>query len=577
MSPILYQWFYANGGAIDNYDPATVPVPANYKIPSVKITYNTTGTGAIIVFTAPTATAGSYGGAIASVSGFNGFSDLDYRVINVNSNTYTASGLIPGKTYYLRVRAYSGPNQTGTYGEYFYEKVSPPKPANVSGSTSTISETQTPDLENQSIDIGTSVGISENREVQTSLFTVTNNSKDKNKYSVAVKDSLIDTGYEYYTFGSSMFFSANINKTSGSGGIGFFTGNSGMDGYFVLIQTTANLSDSADKEVKIIKMVGGKKVILKDSQTSGKELSGVLGGISYKVDIVVKATATKRIINVYVNNFKITATDTNSTTSTNPVDLVLPITSQVAMFANTGKVSFDYIYASPLTAEQYGTGILENVYEGKYGLKTLSFLYGDKVISDRFISPNQLPFLEEFGTVAREIRKVKIKYEARPGDPVYASVGINKFVSVLGQRLSSFGAEVYVINNSGTYVPLDDSNLYSFSIIGNYIVTTGQHEYISNELSETTVAEPVIFESSWIQTEPDAKSLSSWIETQWSKQQQVVELEVFGNPLISIGDVVSVNYPKNDLDGTQKFIVTSVNNSFKEGLSTSITARSIYS
>jgi hypothetical protein len=247
------------------------------------------------------------------------------------------------------------------------------------------------------------------------------------------------------------------------------------------------------------------------------------------------------------------------------------------MLAATGKANFDYFYATPLTEDQYKNGIIQNVYIGKYGVKTLSFLYGDKVLGEQSMSAIQLPFLEEFGTVARELRKINIKYESRPGNPLYTSTGINKFVSVLGERLTSFGAEVYVINNSGTFVPLDDSNLYSFSIIGNYIVTTGQHEYVSNTLSETTVAEPVIFESSWIQSEADAKSLTTWIQGQWSKQQQVVTLETFGNPLISVGDVVSINYPSNDFDGTEKFVVTQVSNSFKEGLQTSITARSIYS
>jgi hypothetical protein len=247
------------------------------------------------------------------------------------------------------------------------------------------------------------------------------------------------------------------------------------------------------------------------------------------------------------------------------------------MVSAIGTTHFDYIYATPLTEDQYKNGVIQNVYEGKYGIKTLSFLYGDKIISDKVISPAQLPFLEEFGTVARELRKVKIKYQDRPGDPLYTSVGINKYVSVLGQRLTSFGAEVYVINNAGTFVPLDDSNLYSFSIVGNYIVVSGQHEYVSNELSETTIAEPVIFESAWIQSEPDAKNLTDWIQTQWSKQQQVVEMNVFGNPLISVGDVISINYPQNNLDGTEKFIVTRVNNSFKEGLETTITARSIFS
>jgi hypothetical protein len=54
-------------------------------------------------------------------------------------------------------------------------------------------------------------------------------------------------------------------------------------------------------------------------------------------------------------------------------------------------------------------------------------------------------------------------------------------------------------------------------------------------------------------------------------------MEIFGNPLISVGDVISVNYPKNNLTGTEKFIVTSVRSSFEGGLQTSITARSIFS
>jgi len=71
--------------------------------------------------------------------------------------------------------------------------------------------------------------------------------------------------------------------------------------------------------------------------------------------------------------------------------------------------------------------------------------------------------------------------------------------------------------------------------------------------------------------------LSDWIKGQWSKKQSVCELEIFSNPLISVGDIVTINYPANGLDGTQKFIVSSINNSFDGGLSTKITTRSIYS
>lgn len=584
MSPIAYDYYYMNGSSFDTYNPPTSTTPANYKIPGITITYNTAGTSATVIVTPPITTPGSYGGSVAGTGTFN---DPDF-VINDADGNFTISPLTPGSIYTLRIRAYSGANQTGTYGDYYYDKIISPKPSSVTSTTSTTSKTQTPpssaydiwwdesyglnemNINNSTLATGTAVAISGNREVQTSLFKITNNSTDNNKYSLATKNTGIGTGYEYYAFGTSIFFQSNINDINGSGGLGFFTSNNAMDGYYVSIQTFGNLSDTTDREVKIIKVKSGKKTILNDSQSgsAAKTLTGILGGIAYKVDINVTVKNNLRQIEVYINNFKITAVDSEN---------VLPVTSNIALMANTGKANFDYVYATPLTEEQYKSGIIQNVYEGKYGVKTLSFLYGDKIITDKTISPDQLPFLEEFGTVAREMRKVKIKYESRPGEPLYTSTGINKYVSVLGQRLTSFGAEVYVINNSGTFVPLDDSNLYSFSIIGNYIVTSGQHEYTSNELSETTTAEPVIFESAWIQSEEDAKNLTSWIQDQWSNKQQVIELQTFGNPLISIGDVIAINYPKNGLDGTEKFVVTRVSNSFGEGLETTITARSIFS
>jgi len=608
MTPIDYNYWYANGsGSIDSYSPPTATTPANLKIPAINIAYAANGTSATVTVISPTTTPGSYGGAVAGSATFN---DPDL-VINDNDGVFTLSPLTPGSLYTLRIRAYTGANQTGTYGDYFYEKIMPPKPAIVVSPTATTSKTQVPissaydrwwqeekgsitpnsnsqsgtDTEssmnvanNQTLDRGVAYATQENRVVQTSLFKISVPDSDKKVFSVATKNTGISTSYQYYTFGTSLFFQSDINNVEGSGGIGFFVGNSGMNGYYLLIQTTNNLSSTSDKEVKIIKVVNGKKTVLNDSQqaSTSKTLTGILGGISYKVDINVKTTSTTRVIDVYINNFKISATDTTTNASV-PSETVLPITSNIAMFAATGTASFDYIYASPLTETQYKEGIMGNVYEGKYGIKTLTFLYGDKIIQDKIASPSQAAFLEEFGTVARELRRVKIKYESRPADPIFASVGINKYVSVLGERLTSFGAEIYLINNAGTFVPLDDSNLYSFSVIGNYVVTTGQHEYVSNELSETTVAEPVIFESAWIQTEGDAKNLTTWIETQWSKQQQIIDMSIFSNPLISVGDIITINYPKNGLDGTQKFVVTRVNNQFKGGLETTITARSIYS
>jgi hypothetical protein len=50
---------------------------------------------------------------------------------------------------------------------------------------------------------------------------------------------------------------------------------------------------------------------------------------------------------------------------------------------------------------------------------------------------------------------------------------------------------------------------------------------------------------------------------------------VFANPLLSIGDVITVTYPYNDLSTSDKFVITNINHDFREGLRTTITARTL--
>ena len=601
---MVYTYNLVDGGG----GPGTVPVPADYTIPWISVE-TLSLTSIKIIIKHPTATPGSFGG---SASMFN-INDPDFVfptgsdvvVVSSDTTTITKTGLLPGKQYTIRVRAFSGAAQSGTYGPYITDSfkmpeaslnsgvlsttttvlIPPGSTADSPGATSTSKSSSavtsnTPKADSdaaQQTPTGSSFATSGNRQVERSLFKVTNKDSDPTEYSIATKNTNINTSYGHYSFGTGMFFQSNTSNIDSEGGIGFFTDTLGKSGYYVLMQTTSNLSSTSDREVKILKVVNGKRVYLNDGQKNNplKTLTGVLGGISYKVDIKVKVTATVRVIDVYINNFKITAIDSNSATSTDPIDKVLPVTSNISMCATKGTVNYDYVYAMPLEETQYNLGIMQNVYNGQFNDTSLKFLFGEKVLSNFNKTVLANGYLEEFGTVARELKKINIKYESRPGFPLYPSLGINKFVNVLGSRLTSFGAEVYLINNAGTYVPLDDSSINSFSIIGNYLVTSGQHEYMDKTVNEYNNPEPVIFESKWIQKESDAKSVSNWIKDLWSKQQSVVSMQVFGNPLISVGDILTVNYPKNNLDGTKKFVVMNVTNSFNQGLETSIVARTL--
>jgi hypothetical protein len=410
------------------------------------------------------------------------------------------------------------------------------------------------------------------KKIQKSLFQITCDSTNKKLHSMAVKNLGVDATGQYYTFGTGMFFKSTVKDVDAAGGIGFFTSANGMNGYYVSMETTSNLADSgSDRALGIFKLINGVKIPLTDSQNEKqKTLNYIAGSISYKVDIRVNydSAAGAVLIDVFINNFKISALDTT--------DIISP-TSNIAIYSSTGSAFFDYVYAVPLNEEQYKNGIMQDQYYGRFGSTTLNFLYGEKLTSNFEKATLSGGKVDEFGTVARELRKISIKYDSRPGFPIFPSTGLSQYVEVLGSRLTSFGAEVYVLNNAGTFVPLDDSQFASFSIIGNTVVQSGQNEYLDKTINEFTNPEQVTFESTWIQTEADAKAISDWIKNQWSKKQSVCELEIFSNPLISVGDLVTINYPSNGLDGTQKFIVSNVDTSFDGGINTKITTRSIYS
>jgi hypothetical protein len=602
MSPWLPEWYMINGG----YTAPTAAVPANYTIPFVSVIV-TSPTEATIVAGSPTTTPGSYSGVASTSGNFSGFSAIDHRPFTNADGIVFLTGLLPGTKYYLRVRAHSGTNATGTYGEYIYEAFTMPKAASVSSPSSSTSGTTTPTtptytdeltksklakiLEQEALDLsnsvvsqvektGTSTAFSGNRELQRSYLKVTSTNKDTNSYSVAIKNTGISTSYTKYSFGAGILFASTLTNLRSGGGIGFFTNSTGTNGYYIELQTDQSQSNDKDKSLKIYKIVNTKRIYLQDSQDkdSGRLLGGVLTSTLYKldVDVTVDTSAGVVVIDVYVNNFKISAVDTSVANTTDPKKKIIAPTANIALFSKLYTTAFDYVYANPVSATQITDTSSRKIYDGQYSSSTIDFTFGEKV-AQNFNSPdNKVSFIEEFGKTVREIRHVKANFAQSAAIPLYASTGINKFATILGSKFSNHAAEIFVINNASSFIPLSVGNEQQFFVLGNYVDNGSQHEY-TETVDQSTPLEPATFQSMWIQSEADAKALYGWIKNQWSKQQQSINMEIFGNPAIEVGDIITINYPKNDLDGTKKFLVTNVNTSFDEGVSTNITARSIYS
>ena len=396
-----------------------------------------------------------------------------------------------------------------------------------------------------------------------------------------IQDLIRTYSESYYTFGTSLFMENNSDKPNQAAGVGFFISDYGKSGYMVIVESTSLSASQNKKSVRIIKTSphGGIQELNSSQRSSGTTFDGVYGGKAYVIDIKVKVLSDQVTINVFINGFKITAIDKNNFTNSDNPNFVLRPTENVGLAVFKGKAFFDYIYGTDIDKERYeSTDYNPNFYQGQFSNDTLATAYGNLLYNsnndpaDDYKSKN---IIEEFGSVVREIVHVKTKFDSRPAFPIRWSTGSNKYAKIIGQTLSSFGGEAYVLNNTSTTIPLSDGATSAFYAFGNDIGQSGELEYSTDETDEYNFKEPVIFKSSWLQNENDVKSLANWIKDKVINRGTVVKMTVFGNPLLSVGDIVSIKYTYQGLAGTEKFIISSVSHTYNQGLETVITCRTL--
>lgn len=397
---------------------------------------------------------------------------------------------------------------------------------------------------------------------------------------------------KYYAFGTTMFMDNDQSSPLQCGGLAIAVGNSGKTGYFIELDTTPDAINGNSKNINIFKSytatvngsaVQGKKIKLKEEYVSSvSTLNAVYGGRAFNIDVKIKVYSNKVDFKIWVNGYMITATDTYGPVSTNRsvANNLINITNSVGVFAKKGTCFFDYVYAMDIDKTEYDINTFEtNRYSGQFSKDLINMSFGD--LSFQGLTNKTIPVqaIDEFGTTVREIHHVKLKFDDRPVMPVRFSTGANQYATIIAQKLNNYEGECFVLNNASSPIPLQDNTTSSFYVVGNSINDSGQLENIIETTSKEYIKkEPFIFESKWIQSNEDADTLGNWIKDNAINKGSVVEMAVFGNPVIAVSDIISVTYPYHGYsDGnTYKFIVNTVSHSYSEGgLSTSISCRTL--
>lgn len=405
----------------------------------------------------------------------------------------------------------------------------------------------------------------------------------------------IPTVPENFIIGTNMYFPLIQKNGFQTGnqktiaGLAFSLSENNKSGYLLSIATSQNSrADKSFREINLYKIVEGKLVKMTDSQTEedGTIITNINGGTLYRVDIKSNYSIPKNAPSgsskvltmiVSVNNKTFVVVDQSP----------ISITQKLGLASLQGVSSFDYIYGSTIDSKEFTRSESFDPYQGYLGGGGfISKTFGDFIFNQRTKADSQT-WVREFGPVARELRKIISRYRS-PGFPMYPKLINNPDVVLAGTSFDAFGMEIYVLNNTGAFTDLANSREKQFIVVGNSIVSSDSFEYIDPDTSEADKQEIIGFDSTWIQREDDAKALAKWMAGQWAKQQKVLTLETFINPIIQIGDIIQVSYPGNKIYSEEdiltegysrsKFVVLAIDSTYDSDSppTTSITCRSIY-
>jgi hypothetical protein len=140
---------------------------------------------------------------------------------------------------------------------------------------------------------------------------------------------------------------------------------------------------------------------------------------------------------------------------------------------------------------------------------------------------------------------------------------------------TGFRAKMAIANNSPNMVFLhkEADELNQFTINLNLwtheIVAPSDPEILEVVIDPSNGSEVAQLDSEWIQSKQAAQKVLKLVQMGIEGFSKMISINIFGNPLIQIGDVVTLSYSLNGIS-QQKYFVNSISHSFEQGLQTKL-------
>jgi hypothetical protein len=140
---------------------------------------------------------------------------------------------------------------------------------------------------------------------------------------------------------------------------------------------------------------------------------------------------------------------------------------------------------------------------------------------------------------------------------------------------TGFRAKFAIANNSPYMVFIhhvpDELNTTTTQLVlwTHEIVAPSDPEIIEKVINQSNATEVAQIDSTWIQSRSAANRMIGVIEKAIEGFSKDTTLNVFGNPLIQLGDIITLTYPLTGIQN-QAYVVQSVKHTFNQGLTTQL-------
>ena len=349
--------------------------------------------------------------------------------------------------------------------------------------------------------------------------------------------------------------------------------------------------DSSGNAIPIKMWSGLTNILVDDGRFTGQyRLAGEENPTVYDLSVEYTDIGTSRRFYLYINNKLVGTVD----------DLEpLPSYNNVAIFVRgSSKCMFENIYA---LNENYSQNTVFNVAEPMSSVFSAQQINANDalrkyamsgIVQSTYLSgisslqpPKYNMYYEEFGSIFREVAYFNIKYDkAYPA--LYAQISptpntIKGYV-VSGFQADSYGAEFLVFNATDSALNLDETSgnylrIQGITFTQDTTYTVSVDDYFNKKsnfmeldnIDNNTVRSELVniqdynyikqsrlnhglssftLETPYVQTAADAETLLGWIIQKSMKPKKVVGANIFALPILQLGDIVQIDYSKDDID-----------------------------